>query len=583
MKINSLRGWFFVLTALTTVLLLGLLAAILNLSGLGNQISTAHSIRYHSYLLADELRQSSDDLTRLARTYVVTGDPKWEQQYFDVLAIRNGTKPRPEFPNRIVWDFEAANQPVRRSNNSVALRQLMRDAGFTDAEFNLLNQAEANSNQLVYTETVAMNAVKGLFEDASGKFSQTGEPNPSMAIEMMHNQAYHNEKARIMVPINDFLGKLDERTFQAKEEIQQRARQWLNVIIALTLLSLLVLPAFTVVIRRYVQSLLGAEPAELNQIANQLASGDLQPVLAKSRSAVGVFSFLSKLSAQLIQQIRAVSTNATALASVAEQLSSAATQLQVGTQSQSQGILLISTASEEMSHTAKDIAHNVNSVQERVADTLTLAKQGGQTVAGSSKSMQGISTRVEQAASQASELSQKAQEVHGVVGIISSIAEQTNLLALNAAIEAARAGEAGRGFAVVADEVRSLAERSAKSTVEINSIISSMQTGVEAVVTVMRLANEEANDGMKKSADAASSFEQIVSAMSDLSGLVAQNAASIDEMSSTSAQVNHDIQAVQTVANETRTAGKAMAVASETLMASASELSQNVTYFKLPR
>ncbi|MGC8045074.1 hypothetical protein ACP3WJ_23240, partial [Salmonella enterica] len=113
------------------------------------------------FQLATELRQSSDDLTRLARTYVITADPAYEKQYQAILDIRDGKKPRPENYGRIYWDFVAADgkPPRPDSSRSVALIALMREAGFTDAELAKLSEAKANSDALVKTETMAMNMV----------------------------------------------------------------------------------------------------------------------------------------------------------------------------------------------------------------------------------------------------------------------------------------------------------------------------------------------------------------------------------------------------------------------------------------
>ncbi|MGY6568703.1 MAG: methyl-accepting chemotaxis protein, partial [Salinarimonas sp.] len=124
-------------TLITASLVLSILAvagaAYLYMSATGD-LHRAHQQKYQSYLLADELRQSSDDLTRLARTYVVTGDAAFEAQYWDVLAIRNGEKPRPQEYWRIYWDFVAAgNAQPRPADRSIALQDLMREAGFTEA------------------------------------------------------------------------------------------------------------------------------------------------------------------------------------------------------------------------------------------------------------------------------------------------------------------------------------------------------------------------------------------------------------------------------------------------------------------
>ncbi|MBM5575331.1 hypothetical protein [Deefgea sp. CFH1-16] len=109
-----------------------------------NKVDHENERRYQSYLLADELRQSSDDLTRLARTYVVSRDPQFEKQYMDILAIRNGEKPRPEAYNRIYWDFVAATNQAPRPDSSVKvpLLDMMKSLGFTETEFAKLNEAK---------------------------------------------------------------------------------------------------------------------------------------------------------------------------------------------------------------------------------------------------------------------------------------------------------------------------------------------------------------------------------------------------------------------------------------------------------
>jgi methyl-accepting chemotaxis protein len=139
-------------------------------------IQSAQEWRLQSSRLTDELRQSSDDLTRLARTYVVTGDPKWEKQYFEVLDIRNGKMSRPDHYDRIYWDFRAADERPAGGGQAVALQTLMKNAGISDAEFDKLKQAQANSDDLVRTETIAMNLVKGLRDDGKGQYMVQGEP-----------------------------------------------------------------------------------------------------------------------------------------------------------------------------------------------------------------------------------------------------------------------------------------------------------------------------------------------------------------------------------------------------------------------
>lgn len=203
-----------------------------------NEKTEMQENRYMSYLLADELRQSSDDLTRLARTYVVTSNPKYEQEYWAVLDIRNGKKPRPQKYHQIYWDFMAVSDTKPRPDGeSIALQALMKKHGFTEAEFALLKQAEANSNGLVKIETVAMNAVKGLFDDGAGNFTKKGEPDLVLARNLMHSEQYHQYKAQIMQPVNQFFELMEQRTANAVAQSVAKTDLYLNI----TILSLVLL------------------------------------------------------------------------------------------------------------------------------------------------------------------------------------------------------------------------------------------------------------------------------------------------------------------------------------------------------
>ena len=188
------RSIFIALIVFSSLLLSLTLLSLTKLSTAADDLAEANAKRYQSYLLADMLRQSSDDLTRLARTYVLTGDSRYEQQYWDILAIRNGEKPMPQAYERIYWDFVAAGETQPRPNGrQVALLDLMKEAGFSEAEFAKLNEAKANSDGLVKTETIAMNAMKGKFEDGQGGFTRTADPDPLLAQRLMHDAAYHRE------------------------------------------------------------------------------------------------------------------------------------------------------------------------------------------------------------------------------------------------------------------------------------------------------------------------------------------------------------------------------------------------------
>ena len=231
--------------------------------------AAAYENRYHSYLLADELRQSSDDLTRLGRTYVVTGDVSYKNQYLDILSIRNGEKPRPEAYNRIYWDFVAGgNAKPRPDGETVPLLTLMKRQGFTDAEFQQLEQAKKNSDGLVGLEVEAMNLVEA--KDRDGK--PLAAPDRTKAIELLHSKQYHVYKSQIMEPIDRFYTMLDARTQALIDEGSSRSDFWQSV--SLGSIGLLVLSVFALCgyVHRYVVRSL----SRFEVTTRALSSGDFE-------------------------------------------------------------------------------------------------------------------------------------------------------------------------------------------------------------------------------------------------------------------------------------------------------------------
>ena len=250
------------------IIALGVLAALLFINQ--RDLQNSEKQRYDSYVLAQVLRQTSDDLTRFARTYVVTGDPRFEKYYWDILAIREGAKPWPEHFERIYWDFVAANgKTPRPAGQSISLYQLLKNVGITQAEFAKLIEAEGNSNALVKTEEIAMNAVKGRYDDGTGEFTKHGEPNRAWAIQILYDEAYHQEKAKIMKPIDDFFAMLDARTLRATEKYERAGRLYLQLIVGmLVLLFILTLTSFAIISSR-VNSSFAAFAAFFQQAAKQ--------------------------------------------------------------------------------------------------------------------------------------------------------------------------------------------------------------------------------------------------------------------------------------------------------------------------
>lgn len=286
-------------------------------------------LRYDSYLLADELRQSSDDLTRFARTYVVTGDAKWKQYYRQVLAIRNGRQPRPEHYERIYWDFVADGRTPRPATRAVALQQLMEESGFAREELEKVREAERNSDALVRTEEIAMHAVEGLYDDGTGRFTRRGPVDRDLAIRLMYDVAYHHEKARIMAPIDEFMGMVDQRTGRSLDVYNRRAVLYWRLIqlFAGVFLVLLVLSYPMVRSRVFVpvaalQRQTGKVAADLDRVASvarRIAGGDLgqsftaiaTPLGSATRDEVGDLTRLHDAMINRLQDTGAAIANIT--------------------------------------------------------------------------------------------------------------------------------------------------------------------------------------------------------------------------------------------------------------------------------
>ncbi len=274
-----------------------LLAVIIfHLAGNQGELNRAYENRYLSSKSADELRQSSDDLTRLARAYVVSGQDKYEKMYWDVLAIRNGEKPRPEHYERIYWDFvlEYGDKP-RSDDQKITLQQIMQNLGFTDEEFSLLTQAQQNSDSLVTTETKAMHAMKGQFDDGRGNYTVIGEPDYKLAQRIMHDNKYHDDKYKIMLPIDTFLRKLDERTSAKTQSLKMSSSQLLSFTKLLVVISILLIIFLGFYVSRFVYKKVGGDPSDIEQLANEVAKGNLD-IDAGDDEKTGIFKAVIQMS-----------------------------------------------------------------------------------------------------------------------------------------------------------------------------------------------------------------------------------------------------------------------------------------------
>ena len=265
-----------------SIMTLMLISLLLYLEVIENQakIDAAADRRYQSYLLADELRQSSDDLTRMARTYTVTGNPKFKEYFDKILAIRSGDAPRPVDYHNIYWDFiSATGIPPRPDTFPKPLKELMKEAEFTETEFALLRETEDESNELVNLENRAMNAMVGLFDNQT-----KGVPNQGLARNLLHGEQYHLAKEKIMKPLDRFFETLDYRT--SGEIAGYRDKQWrLNVVLMITLALAAGLALLSLILGAATIKKRDAQSGKSRLAKRLAASGYTSPVSEEKASA----------------------------------------------------------------------------------------------------------------------------------------------------------------------------------------------------------------------------------------------------------------------------------------------------------
>jgi hemerythrin len=243
----------------------------------------------------------------------------------------------------------------------------------------------------------------------------------------------------------------------------------------------------------------------------------------------------------------------------------------------------IATASEEMSATSGDIARNCLYAAESAQKATEQTHSGSQLVQSSSRLMDNIAQRVNASSRTVEGLGQRSDQIGAIVNTIQDIADQTNLLALNAAIEAARAGEQGRGFAVVADEVRALAERTTKATKEIAAMIKAIQNETQSAVNSMSEGVDEVKLGTAETARSGEALEDILNKINELTMQISQVATAAEEQTATTQEITNNIQMITDVVNRNVENARSTTQATTTLAREVDNLHELVGHFRLSR
>ena len=321
----------------------------------------------------------------------------------------------------------------------------------------------------------------------------------------------------------------------------------------------------------------------VNEMLNIVASGDLSKKL--DESGHDEFAQLSKNCNLLIDSLRSliqsIVSRSTQLATAAEETSTVTAQSTTAIEEQRAQVEQAASATTEMSSTSQSVLASANDALGEIKQADDEAERVKIISERNRNTIELLANEVEDASQVINQLQQDSASIGGILDVIRSIADQTNLLALNAAIEAARAGEHGRGFAVVADEVRTLASRTQESTQEIQTMITALQTGAEKAVSVMDAGKTQASNCVEQSKEADKALETITHAVHEAYDRSSQIATAASEQSTVAHEISSNLESIVAIAEQTTAGSKQTADSSNEVAKLAEELQQSVQEFKL--
>ncbi|WP_224960455.1 methyl-accepting chemotaxis protein [Geomonas subterranea] len=382
-----------------------------------------------------------------------------------------------------------------------------------------------------------------------------------------------------VVGTGTYVDDLDILVAKAADANKQLIMKDVYLVVALTVVILAAICLVAVLVVRRLIAHIGTEPEELEEIAQQVAAGDLTVRLEPGRT--GIYEAMRRMVEGLREVMEKVNRSALDVSAAAGELNANARSMADDAGAVVSQAETVAVASEEMSCTSNDISRNCHLAAGSSGRASSSAQSGAAIVRETVQGMNRIADHVRNSAGVVEQLGTRSDQIGEIVATIEDIADQTNLLALNAAIEAARAGEQGRGFAVVADEVRALAERTTKATREIGTMIKNIQQETKLAVRAMEEGVEEVARGTGEAARSGEALEDILTQINDVTSQINQIVTAAEEQTATTQEITNNIHQISGTVQQSANGAQEISAASERLSRLSGEMQEMVQRFRL--
>ena len=400
-------------------------------------------------------------------------------------------------------------------------------------------------------------------------------------VERAYEQSLTVEPLREKLTLESetLLLELENFTQEAARAAYEHEQFALTVTVSIVVIAIL----FSVFMSVFTQKNINNSLNDAIKVANIIAKGDLSATIkSNNKTEIGrLMAAMEEMQNHLRNLILGMQQSSMQLASASEELAAVSEESSHNTQQQQSETGLIATAMTEMAATVQEVAQNASSTAEAAKQANSETQAGQHVVQDAVTSISNLASGIQNAANVIQELDSSSENIGTVLDVIKDIAEQTNLLALNAAIEAARAGEQGRGFAVVADEVRTLAQRTQESASEIEDMITRLQTGARNAVNVMGDSQAFADDSVTKANEANDSLNVINDTVTRISDMNIQIASIAEEQSAVAQEMDRNIVSVNNLSEQNSSAANQTSAASSELSRLATSLQSEIAKFKV--